>query len=193
MITKPRPRSALIAATTLVTFLWSAGTSPAAAQRQTRGGAKTSTSSANTANRGGGGGSARANSASANTAGANRGANANANANRNNNGNRNTNVNNNTNVNRNTNVNIDSDDDWDGFDNDWDDDWDNDDHHPVAAAMAIGATAAVIGSIVNQPPANQNCVPVGVNGVTYQQCGSTWYQPQYAGEQVQYVVVAPPQ
>ena len=56
--------------------------------------------------------------------------------------------------------------------------------------MAIGATAAVIGSIVNQPPAN--CVPVAVNGVTYQQCGSTWYQPQYAGETVQYVVVAPP-
>ena len=56
--------------------------------------------------------------------------------------------------------------------------------------LAIGAAAAVVGSIVNQPPAN--CVPVAVNGITYQQCGSTWYQPQYAGEAVQYVVVAPP-
>jgi len=182
----------------LVTFLLSA-TSPVAGQRATRGGTQTSVNSANR-----GGGSARASSAGANSASANRSgaaaganrsgsaANANRAGNANNNVNRNTNVNSNTNVNRNTNVNIDADDDWDGFDNDWDDDWDDDDHHPVAAAMAISATAAVIGSIVNQPPANQNCVPVGVNGVTYQQCGSTWYQPQYAGEQVQYVVVAPP-
>jgi hypothetical protein len=30
-------------------------------------------------------------------------------------------------------------------------------------------------------------------GVTYQQCGSTWYQPQYAGTSVTYVVTSPPQ
>jgi hypothetical protein len=28
-----------------------------------------------------------------------------------------------------------------------------------------------------------------IGGVPYQQCGSTWYQPQYVGTQVQYVVV----
>jgi len=38
------------------------------------------------------------------------------------------------------------------------------------------------------PPA---CNVVIVNSVTYQQCGSTWYQPQYVGSSVQYVVVAP--
>jgi hypothetical protein len=32
-----------------------------------------------------------------------------------------------------------------------------------------------------------------VNGITYQQCGSTWYQPQFAGTSTTYVVVNPPQ
>jgi hypothetical protein len=31
-----------------------------------------------------------------------------------------------------------------------------------------------------------------MSGVTYQQCGSTWYQPQYSGTTVQYVVINPP-
>jgi hypothetical protein len=67
--------------------------------------------------------------------------------------------------------------------------WDND-YHPVATAVAVGTavavTSAVIGSIVNAPP--PGCVPVNVGGMVYQQCGSTWYQPQGA----QYVVVNPP-
>lgn len=74
------------------------------------------------------------------------------------------------------------------------DDWDDWDHHPfaVAAAVTAGAalTSAVIGSIVRTIP--PQCVPVNVNGITYQQCGSTWYQPQYVGTAVQYVVVVPP-
>ena len=40
-------------------------------------------------------------------------------------------------------------------------------------------------------PNPPSCVPVVINGITYQ-CGSTWYQPQYAGSTVQYVVIAPP-
>ena len=32
----------------------------------------------------------------------------------------------------------------------------------------------------------------GKNGISYSQCGSTWYQPQYYGSSVQYVVVNPP-
>lgn len=71
--------------------------------------------------------------------------------------------------------------------------WYND--HPVATAAAVTTavvgTAAVIGSIVHTLP--PSCSAMTVNGVTYQQCGSTWYQPQYAGTTVQYVVVnAPP-
>ncbi|CAM5627463.1 hypothetical protein ACFSUK_34715 [Sphingobium scionense] len=71
----------------------------------------------------------------------------------------------------------------------WDDDWD--DHwHPVATAAAISLTAAAIGSIVRSVP--PDCSTVIVNGISYSQCGNTWYQPQYAGSSVQYVVVNPP-
>jgi hypothetical protein len=67
--------------------------------------------------------------------------------------------------------------------------WDND-YHPVAAAAAISAgvavTSAVVGSLVQSVP--PSCVPVNYGGMVYQQCGSTWYQPQGS----QYVVVNPP-
>ena len=67
--------------------------------------------------------------------------------------------------------------------------WDND-YHPVAAAAAISAgvavTSAVIGSLVPSVP--PSCVPVNYGGMVYQQCGSTWYQPQGS----QYVVVNAP-
>lgn len=100
--------------------------------------------------------------------------------------NRNTNVNVNQNVNVHRDINVDVDDDWHDHD-DWDD-------HPVARGVAIGTaaavTAAAIGSIVYSVP--PSCATVVVNGLAYQQCGSTWYQPQYAGSQVSYVVVNPP-
>jgi hypothetical protein len=67
-------------------------------------------------------------------------------------------------------------------------------YHPVGTALAVGATvavtSAVVGSIVNSVP--PSCVPVQMGAVMYQQCGSSWYQPQYAGSTVQYVVVNPP-
>jgi hypothetical protein len=52
-------------------------------------------------------------------------------------------------------------------------------------------TAAVVGSIVNTLP--PSCSAVVVNQITYQQCGSTWYQPQFSGTSTTYVVVNPPQ
>lgn len=67
--------------------------------------------------------------------------------------------------------------------------WDND-YHPVAAAAAVGTavavTSAVVGSMVRSVP--PSCVPMNYGGMVYQQCGSTWYQPQGS----QYVVVNPP-
>lgn len=81
---------------------------------------------------------------------------------------------NNVNVNKNVNVNVNNNNGWDN------------DYHPVATAAAIGATAAIIGSMVRTVPAG--CVPVNYGGVVYQQCGSTWYAPQGS----QYMVVAPP-
>lgn len=62
--------------------------------------------------------------------------------------------------------------------------------HPIAAGVAVATTAAVIGSIVYSLP--PSCTSVFVNGYTYQQCGSTWYKPQYVGTSVQYVVVTSP-
>jgi hypothetical protein len=63
-------------------------------------------------------------------------------------------------------------------------------YHPVARATTAVAAAVVVGSIVHSlPPA---CSAVVVNGLTYQQCGSAWYQPRYAGTQVTYMVVNPP-
>jgi hypothetical protein len=84
---------------------------------------------------------------------------------------------NNVNVDRNVNVNVDR------------GGWDNV-NHPVAAAVvvgaAIGATAAAVGSMVSTVP--YGCVPVNYGYTVYQQCGSTWYEPQGS----QYVVVNPP-
>jgi hypothetical protein len=89
------------------------------------------------------------------------------------------NVNRSTDVNRSANVDVDV-----------EGGWDDRHHHPVAGAAAVTATAVVVGSMVSSVPAN--CVPVTHNNVVYQQCGSTWYQPQYVGNQVQYEVVNPP-
>ena len=89
---------------------------------------------------------------------------------------------NNVNVDRNVNVNVEGNGGCCGG-------WDND-YHPVAAAAAVTAgvavTSAVVGSFVRSVP--PNCVPVNYGGMVYQQCGSTWYQPQGS----QYVVVNPP-
>jgi hypothetical protein len=67
-------------------------------------------------------------------------------------------------------------------------------YHPVATAAAVTAaavvTAAVVGSIVNSVP--PSCTSVIVNGLAYQQCGSTWYQPQFSGTATTYIVVNPP-
>jgi len=96
--------------------------------------------------------------------------------------NRNVNVNQNVNVNRHVDVDVDVDRNW----------------HPVATAAVTTAavattaavTSAVVGSMVHSlPPA---CTAVAINGIIYQQCGTTWYQPQYVGSSVQYVVIAPP-
>jgi hypothetical protein len=53
----------------------------------------------------------------------------------------------------------------------------------VTTAVAVGTAVATL------PP---TCSNVVINNVAYQQCGPTWYQPQYVGAQVQYVVVNPP-
>jgi hypothetical protein len=77
--------------------------------------------------------------------------------------------------------------------------WDYDgccyNNYPVAraAAVATGAaiTAAAIGSVVYSLP--YECSTVVVNGIAYEQCGSSWYQPQFVGTSTSYIVVGAPQ
>ena len=129
------------------------------------------------AQRRGGGGGARTS--------VNRSASANVNRNTNVNRNYNTNVNRNYNSNVNRNVNVDVDrGGWGGCC-----------YHSgvgVAAAVATTAavTAAVVGTRVQTLPAS--CTTVMAGGVTYQQCGSVWYQPQFVGTGTTYVVVNAP-
>jgi|SRR5690348_9971523 hypothetical protein len=89
---------------------------------------------------------------------------------------------NNVNVNRNWTTDVDVDNGWGWRGN------------PVAAGAAFAAGAAVtsaaIGSVVYSLPAA--CSVVVVNGISYQHCGSTWYEPQFAGTSVSYVVVGEP-
>ena len=139
---------------------------------------------------GGGGGGART---SVNRGG---GGNAshNASANRNTNVNNNTNVNRNTNVNQNTNINVNRDVDVNVHGGGYG--YGGCCYHPVATAAAVTAatvaTAAVVGAIFSPAQMPPSCVTTVVNGIAYQQCGSTWYQPQYAGTSVSYVVVEHP-
>lgn len=129
-------------------------------------------------NRGGGKAHSSVNRGGGGNKSANRNKNVNRNKNTNVNRNKNTNVNRNTNVNVNKNVNVNV----------------NNRHghrhggyHPVATGVAIGVTAAVIGSIVYSLPSG--CTTVIRAGISYRQCGSTWYEPRYSGNNVSYVVV----
>ena len=97
--------------------------------------------------------------------------------------NRNVHANQNVNVNRNVNVDVDRDYYGRGG-------YYGGGYHPVATAAAVAVTAAAIGSIVYSLP--PSCQTVMVNGLAYQQCGGSWYQPQYSGSQVTYVVVNSP-
>ena len=106
-------------------------------------------------------------------------------------------VGNRTNVNNSTrNVNIDNSRDVD-IDVDGNGRYGYDDHyHPIATAAAVTATvavtAAVVGSIFTPAQLPPSCVQVIQYNTAYMQCGSTWYQPQYQGSDVTYVVVNAP-
>ena len=57
----------------------------------------------------------------------------------------------------------------------------------MAAVATAVVAAAVIGSMVSTLP--PSCTMVMVNGFAYQQCGSTWYQPQISGSSTTYIVI----
>jgi hypothetical protein len=59
--------------------------------------------------------------------------------------------------------------------------------------MAIGSMATASQVQTQAQSAGCTMTNVVVNGVTYAQCGPTWYQPVYDNGQVAYQVVSPPQ
>ena len=177
----------------VLVYLLTAGAFPAAAQRGGGGGAPRSSARASVnqpsqnagANRG----------ANAN-AGANRNANAgaNANANRNVNTNSNANVNRNVNVNQNVNVNrdvnVNTNRNYYGGGYGGPCCYNSGVGTAAAITAAAVGTAIVVGSMVNSLP--PSCTAISANGVTYQKCGSTYYQPQFSGGNTTYVVVNAP-
>jgi len=108
----------------------------------------------------------------------NRSSNRNTNVNVNRNKSSNTNVNVNRNKNTNRNVNVDIDVDRRGRRR----------RGGVWTGVAVGVTAAiVVGTIVSTLPTG--CTTIIQNGISYQQCGTVRYQPQYSGNNVTYIVV----
>jgi hypothetical protein len=67
--------------------------------------------------------------------------------------------------------------------------------YPVGAGLAVATGVAVGTAITASAFQLMSCpmTPVVVNGVSFYQCGSTWYQPAYQGNSVTYIVVNPPQ
>jgi hypothetical protein len=177
--------------TPVLVFLLTAGAFPAAAQRGAGGGAPRSSARASVnqpspnagANRG----------ANAN-AGANANRNANTNANRNVNANSNTNVNRNVNVNQNVNVNrdvnVNTNRNYYGGGYGGPCCYNSGVGTAAAITAAAVGTAMVVGAMVNSLP--PSCTAISANGVTYQKCGSTYYQPQFSGGNTTYVVVNAP-
>jgi len=108
--------------------------------------------------------------------------------------NRNTNVNANINRNINVNRNVNVQSNRRYYDGRHYYDYDNHHHHhDVGRALAIGAlTGLVVGTVIAAASMSPSCGTVYVNGYPYRQCGNTWYQPQYVGSQVNYIVVNPP-
>jgi hypothetical protein len=54
----------------------------------------------------------------------------------------------------------------------------------------VVASSPAVGSVVTILP--DDCITTVVNGCVYRQCGSVWYQRQYTGSNVTYVVVRAP-
>jgi hypothetical protein len=73
----------------------------------------------------------------------------------------------------------------------YDDRYDRWDNWGTGAAVVAGA--AIVGSAITAAAYyDLDCTTVVVDGVSYSDCGSTWYQPAYSGGDVTYVVVDPP-
>lgn len=118
-----------------------------------------------------------------NTAEARRGGGGARGGNRNVNRNSNRNVNRNTNVNRNVNVNVNHNSRYYGGR-----------HYGYyrGSPLLAFSTGLVIGSVIAASTMPTTCVTTYVNGISYRQCGSSYYQPFYEGDTLVYKVVTTP-
>ncbi|QLG87451.1 hypothetical protein HQ393_03830 [Chitinibacter bivalviorum] len=105
-----------------------------------------------------------------------------------NNGHRNININNSHDID----INVDRGGGWGHHHDRWDDDDDWNVGRAVATTVAVTTTAAIIGSIIRANQLPTNCVQIVNRGTSFLQCGNTWYQPQYSGPDITYIVVNPP-
>ena len=62
--------------------------------------------------------------------------------------------------------------------------------YPVGAGAVAVGTAVAVGAIVSSLP--PSCSTFVAEGVTYQNCGGTYYVPRYDGPNVVYEAVSPP-
>lgn len=62
--------------------------------------------------------------------------------------------------------------------------------YPVGAGAVAVGTAVAVGAIVSSLP--PNCTTFVAEGITYQNCGGTYYVPRYDGPNVVYEAVSPP-
>ena len=132
----------------------------------------------------GGGGARRGGSANrGRSSNRNRSTNRNRNKNVNRNSNRNVNRNSNRNVNRNRNVNVNV-----NRNNRY---YGRSGYYGGRALLAFG-TGLAIGSMITAASMPSSCVTTYVNGISYRQCGSSYYQPFYEGDSVAYRVVNSP-
>jgi len=75
------------------------------------------------------------------------------------------------------------------------DHWDDDDWGDALVAGAIiGGTAAIVGAAIGSTYSTLPCTPTVsmFGGLTYYQCGQTYYQQTYIDNSVTYVVSEPP-
>ena len=120
------------------------------------------------------------NTAEARRGGGNRGGNRNVNRNSNRNTNRNVNVN--RNVNKNVNVNV----------NHRNNRYYGRPGYYGGRPLAVFTTGLIIGTMVSASTMPTTCVTTYVNGISYRQCGSSYYQPFYEGDTLVYKVVTTP-
>jgi hypothetical protein len=64
-------------------------------------------------------------------------------------------------------------------------------YYPTTTYSEVKQTVpAEVGTVVNDIP--EDCKPETVNEINYKICGVNWFEPQYSGTEIEYIIVDPP-